>query len=380
MIIREMISQDAKMFCANMSEGGNDVYNGSLPKPSTFEVTAYVMARNSAGYKTTYAQGEAKLMTSRGIAGVKRCFIYNKGKGWVDGQGFGSRSLRWVIDLDKTFENTPPNDISAEMEKMSKENADAMKDRKRPKNESVDSNSGLNTSGTDFAVDSMKFFDILYDYLTQQFDQNYVDGNVPREKFAINGNMSIITPPSFEQDNILKPTNTLFDRAAQGDADALEAMKNSINSGFGQSEEALKKFKDQFSSDGAIGQASKNMVDLAGQQYDPSSGNFKPSGLGAVSITTSGPSGQWSANTSDALPDGETAESETAKAVDSGNAQSTKLPNSTLQTIQGRQNASLPKPMQKGQWQPKANPVLRTKINTRPADYVPIGPILKKDI
>lgn len=381
-IINEIMEGDPeKSWKVKTTEGGNSIPNRYVEPTDKQLMTARMVLISKGELFPSSQRIREAAQHAMGIASVLRFIQYKKDPLSPKGGWFmGSHPVHWTLDLEKTFDGTTPTDQSQASADAYAVNKSAQEDKNRPKDIPLTEGSGmLTTSGTDFAVDSMKFFDVLYDYLTQQFNQNYTDGNAPRERFAINGNMPIVTPPSFEQDNILQPTNTLFDRAAEGDAYALGAMaENIINSGFGQSEEALKKFEDQFSEGGSVGQAAQNIVDLAGQQFDPSSGNFKPSGLGSISITTSGPSGQWSASTNDILPDGKTAETETEKAIDSGNTQSSKLPNSTLQMIQGKQNANLPKPMQKGQWQPKANPVLRTKINTKPAEYVPIGPILRK--
>jgi hypothetical protein len=96
-------------------------------------------------------------------------------------------------------------------------------------------------------------------------------------------------------------------------------------------------------------------------------------------LSNTNSTGQWSANASGSLSDNTNAVAETGKALDSGNAQSTKLPNVSIQEIKSKENAKLPKALQKGQWQPKSHPTLRTKLNTTAPVNITVGPVLVKD-
>lgn len=400
-IITEIRSQSDKQICVKTSEGGNDVYNGNIKIPYTDEqIDDLVRSAAEYGHPTTRAKFIAEKKIAPGIGSVNRCFNNINGA-WYDG-GKGGRAINFILDLEKTLADTSPSDVKKEVQN----NVDAVEgankaDRPGPEKAELYGGSGsIATTGDNFSVDSARFFDLLYEYLTVQFAENYIAGNTPREKFAIDGNKAITTPPSFEQDNILKPTSTLFDRAAQGDPGALHALQYGSKFNFGQSEEALEIFEDQFKDGGMVDQLWQNTKDLAGQRFDPTSGNFQPSGTGGISISTSwqrdsGETSQWSASTSDLLPDssaGETQDAQnertaanaeiakelTARAVSSGNTQSTKIPVPTIQNELGKKNALLPKKMQKGQWQPKSHPTLRVKLNTTSPEILPVGPILVK--
>jgi len=399
-------------YCVLTTEGGQRPYNRSIKLTPAQEEAA---AKAAAGGALSLNQARGVLMTSPGIVTkIKRCITKQNGKWYVGGYGT-SAPILFTIDLEKTFADTSVANVENNVASNVDAATDAYENRNRKsggKGKAEEQNNLL-TTGDNFSLDSAKFFELLYNYLTLQFAENYIAGNTPREKFAIAGNMPIVTPPAFEQDNILHPGNSLFDRAAQGDPDALNALKRGTNFNFGQSAEGLKTFKDQFKDSGQVGKLWQNTEDLAGQLYDPGSGNFQPPG--GVSISTVGPSGrwgastypstggqpsaggqpsttgsggqwsqsptgQWSANASSSLPDGSTAEGETAKAIDSGNAQSTKLPTISIQTIKGKKNAELPKALQKGQWQPPSHPTLRTKLNITAPNNIIIGPVLRKNV
>lgn len=382
MIVNEVLGGG----CYMTTEGGQHVYNGNnkITPEQEAEIQRLTTATQGVPGALTANQLRGQMMVSPGITGQKRCVTYQKGPLSPTGAYYvEGYPILFTIDLEKTF----AEDDVADVEGIVESNLDASQeayDTNAPLPDyPYDESGNLLTVGNNFSVDSAKFFDLLYEYLTTQFNENYASGNTPRERFAISGNSALVSSPSFEQDNILQPGgNTLFDRASQGDPDALNAMKDGINFNFGQSQEGIEEFKDQFQDGGLVDQLWQNTKDLAGQRYDPESGNFQPTGTSGASISTTGPDGQWSANTSDLLPENETAESLTEKAEDSGNTQSTKLPVRNLQIIQGKKNANLPKSMQKGQWQPKSHPTLRTKLNTTapdPAEAAAVGPILYKD-
>lgn len=139
-------------------------------------------------------------------------------------------------------------------------------------------------TGTQFSIDGEGgFFDVLRQFLVQKFNADYVE-NKTREQFAINGGMERFAPNLEEQDNILPtPDNTLFDRASQGDPDALESLAQGANFNFGRSEEALSTFKDKVST--AAEQAEKDFTnhlsDIPGSLYSAATG-------GLVKITSDG--------------------------------------------------------------------------------------------
>lgn len=102
-------------------------------------------------------------------------------------------------------------------------------------------------NGDDFKLSGTGgFFDILRQFLIERFDRDYQENKV-REEFAIGGSTPRFAPDLDEQNNIVptpSPKNSLFDRASMGDPDALRAMAQGANFNFGQSEQALKDFKD----------------------------------------------------------------------------------------------------------------------------------------
>lgn len=90
------------------------------------------------------------------------------------------------------------------------------------------------------------FFRVLDIYLQQLFDANYQQ-NQEREKFDTQGDRPTTTVYSGpEADNILQPPGGggLFNRAAQGDPEALEALEKGANFNFGRTVQAADAFND----------------------------------------------------------------------------------------------------------------------------------------
>jgi len=148
-------------------------------------------------------------------------------------------------------------------------------------------------NGLLFSLEPTGFLDILYEYLRQRFENDYKK-NASREQFAIHGGDDIYRPnDGFEQDNILPdPSNSLFDRASQGDPDALNALKYQANFNFGQSEKALDEFKDQFNEGGKIDQLTDKLEDQVGGMFDASTGEIVDAvtaALGVPSVPTEPP-------------------------------------------------------------------------------------------
>lgn len=125
------------------------------------------------------------------------------------------------------------------------------------------------------------FFSVLREFLLQRFNRDYEE-NKAREQFAINGGVERFAPNLDEQDNIIPPpNNTLFDRASQGDPDALEALAAGANFNWGKSEQALKDFKDKITKkepDNLVDPTKKDpdtLADLSGSVFLPSKGLVK---------------------------------------------------------------------------------------------------------
>ena len=99
------------------------------------------------------------------------------------------------------------------------------------------------------AIDFGSFFNVLSNYLVERFGGK--DGtsgdyasNASRELEDLGANLAVENPNNdFADNNILgDPTDPLFQRAANGDPDALEALKQAANFNFGRTASAANKF------------------------------------------------------------------------------------------------------------------------------------------
>lgn len=97
---------------------------------------------------------------------------------------------------------------------------------------------------------SSGFFDALNNFLLQKFETEY-KFNEEREKNDIAGSVPIFASPDFGTPNNIDTddltSSSLFQRAALGDPDALEALQSDANFDFGLTKKATKNFKEQFS-------------------------------------------------------------------------------------------------------------------------------------
>jgi len=123
----------------------------------------------------------------------------------------------------------------------------------------------LNPTGTETQIglqtpSPQGFFKKLNEFLQDKFDLEY-GYNVSREKQNTTGGVTVFAQPQLPRtDNILGDLqSSLFQRAALGDPDALEAMKADVNFAFGETEKAWKDFNKELSASGAkIKQASED--------------------------------------------------------------------------------------------------------------------------
>lgn len=95
------------------------------------------------------------------------------------------------------------------------------------------------------------FFQLLSQYLGENFQKVYDSQNVIREKkYTLSDRNITATNEMFdaaEADNIQSPPGgSLFDRASQGDTRALAALQNEANFNFGLTEKASSSFQDAF--------------------------------------------------------------------------------------------------------------------------------------
>jgi hypothetical protein len=136
--------------------------------------------------------------------------------------------------------------------------------------------------GSDYQhLDTGNFFKILNDYMVQRFKRDYQE-NEYREKFAISGGRDVLIPDDaafgVNANNILTPPGgSLFDRAARGDQNALQALQNDANFNFGQTEQAVDEFID--STENAIKRAGAEFENGNSSWHDPRTGlpTFKAS-------------------------------------------------------------------------------------------------------
>lgn len=97
------------------------------------------------------------------------------------------------------------------------------------------------------------FFQLLSQFLGDKFHKEYDSQNVLRErKYTLSDRNITATNEMFdvrESDNIQSlPGGSLFDRASQGDVQALEALQNQANFNFGQTAKAASSFQDAWDS------------------------------------------------------------------------------------------------------------------------------------
>jgi hypothetical protein len=94
----------------------------------------------------------------------------------------------------------------------------------------------------DFVNGPGGFFSVLHDYLVDRFSRDYEGDNMHRERYAIGGGRDVLRPHSENLQNppdlFGSPGGSLFDRAALGDVEALEALKGDVNFNFDGTQEA----------------------------------------------------------------------------------------------------------------------------------------------
>ncbi len=120
------------------------------------------------------------------------------------------------------------------------------------------------------------FFTVLRNFLVDKFDKEYQE-NMRREQYDRNGGRTVVRPnDGREQSNILDPSSTspLFDRAAQGDPEAIRALQGEANLNFGRTERAAKEFDATFSSGGPQDQLGASISGLPGSIFDASKGGL----------------------------------------------------------------------------------------------------------
>jgi hypothetical protein len=127
------------------------------------------------------------------------------------------------------------------------------------------------------------FFEVLRKYLTQRFDRDYQE-NMWREKYAISGGQDVVRSDERPDDNniLSPPDDALFNRASQGDPNALKALSQGANFDFGRTNQALKDFQRESAEANA-----KMKSQLAASS---SSGNQQP--IFSITTSSSGPARQ----------------------------------------------------------------------------------------
>jgi len=137
--------------------------------------------------------------------------------------------------------------------------------------------------------DPSGFFNILHQYLSQKFDTDYQQ-NLQREEFATNAGRAPIDfttedsagGPGSPFSNMLgNPYQSLFDRAASGDTDALAALHADATPDLTQAQSALTAFNQQIDS---INQQASAAFSSLGSQV--ASGAFIPVGVSTGSQAT----------------------------------------------------------------------------------------------
>jgi hypothetical protein len=111
------------------------------------------------------------------------------------------------------------------------------------------------------------FFEVLNGFLMEKFNIEY-KFNEEREKNDTSGSIPVFARPDFgTSNNIITDDDItgspLFQRAALGDPDALEALQNDVNFDFGLTKKASKSFKEQFEvQSGKINQSIRELADF----------------------------------------------------------------------------------------------------------------------
>lgn len=367
LIVTDVQQNSDGSFCTWATEGGNEVYvpnSGASTQQGAFGYISDFVNKNVHKKDPNLHMGIA-------ANSVQRCWTRNSATGAWSSNG---RNMIASIDLEKILANqqaATAASIQAAINANSKASASASGTQSGMQGQYDTADSLQVAQGNHFSLAASGFFDLLHDYLVQRFNQLYSSGNMPRENYATYGNRQISAESSFEQDNIQPtPSNTLFDRAAQGDPDALNALTQGANFNFGQTAAAASNFKDQFQAGGAVDQAWKNTQDMAGQAYDPKTGDLTNWGS-VASISTSGPQGTTDTVLAGPVQPPSTPDSNAPTEPDyQGNKLAT-----IARTVKNKQ---LPKSLQSGQWQPPAQLSLPTKINTTKAAFVVPGPVLVK--
>jgi hypothetical protein len=133
------------------------------------------------------------------------------------------------------------------------------------------------------------FFEVLRNFLISKFTTEYQE-NTKREQYAIGGGRTITRPNEGQESNniIGDPKNTLFDRAALGDPQALQALQGDAQFSFGQTQRSLQNFKDQFKSGGPTDQLGQSIINLPGSIFDAAKGGLVTPGI-SVSSNSSSP-------------------------------------------------------------------------------------------
>ncbi len=139
---------------------------------------------------------------------------------------------------------------------------------------------------------SNSFFDVLHDYLVKRFQQDYSE-NQQRETFAISGGRDVSIPDDTaygtNANNILTPPGgALFDRAAQGDPQALAALQNSANFNFGQTQNAAQNLQNSITQ--TTQAATQSFENLGGSIFTDS--GFVKKGPDGTLVPVVGPTAQ----------------------------------------------------------------------------------------
>lgn len=170
----------------------------------------------------------------------------------LNAQTFSRQSSNTSIDGTETF--------SLSIESSGRVGTDSLVDSKAiglP-----DQVTGTSAGGVPFQFNTGSFFSVLNKYLVDRFKVDYTE-NQKREDEATGSSRGVINPnlDPIEDTNILgDPSSPLFQRAANGDPNAIAALQNQVNFGFGLSEDKLKNFK-QAAADGKD-RIQKSLADL----------------------------------------------------------------------------------------------------------------------
>lgn len=149
------------------------------------------------------------------------------------------------------------------------------------------------------AFDSGSFFKRLNLYLGDEFSRQ-IKSNDIREKAYSGEALGKINPfdSDFgETDNILTPPGgALFDRASNGDVQALQALQNQANFNFGQTKDAAKNLKDQYNQGANIVNTLGEFAEQSGPVFVATAGAVATGGTSLLvtdsSLTTGDPKKQ----------------------------------------------------------------------------------------